>query len=131
MKTVINLPDSISLPGVETTISEYQQRITDLSLEVRSGFPEKTGKIKIVGLDREGKQITTGALHNWLEKKMQSGSSIHFFIGGKQGLEPAQKSHCDWFWSLGPLVMNQFIAALVVTEQLYRCYCLRTGHPYH
>lgn len=131
MRTVLNLPNSISLPGIETTISEYQQRITDFPLEVETGMPADSDTAKFVGLDRQGKQVTTEALHNWLTKKSQSGTDVHFLIGGKQGLEPAQRERCDWLWSVGPLVMNQFVAAVVVAEQLYRCYCLRTDHPYH
>lgn len=85
-----------------------------------------------MGLDVDGKMTTTEGLHKWLNG--QTGGQVNqvsFLIGGKDGLSSNQRSSCDWIWSLGPLVMNQSIAALVVAEQCYRSFCLRTGHPYH
>lgn len=61
----------------------------------------------------------------------RSASVIRFLIGGKDGLEAPLLEKTNWNWSLGPLVMNQSIAALVVAEQCYRSFALRTGHPYH
>ncbi|GEM_PF-5337591 len=132
METVIHLPQGLKNRGIRAAIDDYRKRISDIKLTVSDRLPEKRGDGEVwVGLDREGRQVTTEALHEWLQKKSRNSSTVRFLIGGKQGLEEARLKKCDWKWSLGPLVLGQFPAALVVAEQLYRCYSLRSGHPYH
>ena len=132
MKTFIHLPKKISAPGVELAVREYLKRITDIPLALAAGLPRENPREELsVCLDLSGQQVTTEALHRWLLQKTRTTSTIRFLIGGKNGLEKARLRTADWRWSLGPLVLNQSIAALVVSEQLYRCYCLRTNHPYH
>ncbi|MFP4687857.1 MAG: 23S rRNA (pseudouridine(1915)-N(3))-methyltransferase RlmH [bacterium] len=132
MKTVIHIPGRLKLSGIEQTVAEYQKRITDWSLEIESGYPSlDSNKKSLVALDKDGQMITTEGLCDWLAKKSRQVSSIHLLIGGKEGLDEKLIKASDWSWSLGPLVFNQSLAAAVVAEQLYRCYALRTGHPYH
>lgn len=133
METVIHTPGSLSVPGLSEAFDEYATRITDWPLHHVSGRPTSPGPTEIwVGLTLDGTMIRTEALHRWLQEQAnQSVRRVRFLIGGKTGLDPETVQQTRWQWCLGPLVMNQSIAALVVAEQLYRCHALRTGHPYH
>jgi 23S rRNA (pseudouridine1915-N3)-methyltransferase len=132
METVIHIPGRLKVPGIDQAVAEYQKRITDWPLRIEKGYPKpEKGKKSLVSLDKSGQMITTEGLHDWLIKKPGGVSEIHFLIGGKKGLPKNLIEASDWSWSLGPLILNQSLAAAVVAEQLYRCWALRTGHPYH
>ena len=132
MKTYIHLPQKIKTAGISQAIYQYQKRIIDVKLEIVTDSPPvELSPRQLVAVDPGGQQITTEALHNWLIKKLRTDSRVDFLIGGKAGLSSKQIETAGWSWSLGSLVLNQGVAALVVVEQLYRCYALRTNHPYH
>jgi len=133
MEFVIHTPDSLKVPGTKDGVEEYVRRISDWSLKHTRSLPSnKVDDESWVGLDPDGKMTTTEGLHKWISSTAdRSVTRIRFLIGGKQGLDRGQLDRCNWTWSLGPLEMNQSIAALVVAEQCYRSYCLKTGHPYH
>ena len=133
METVVHTPGKLKVPGLNQAFREYQERINDYKLVHADGLPSKnfnSGNY-LVALDRGGQQVTTEALADWLERKSNSVSTVRFLIGGKEGLDGEYLQNCGWKWSLGGLDLNQSIAALVVAEQLYRCFTIRSGHPYH
>lgn len=132
METVIHTPGRLKVPGIKKAFEEYKKRIQDYSLKHVRGLPgESSSGEYLVALDRRGQQVTTEAFSGWLEKKTRTVSTVRFLIGPKQGLEEKHLEKCGWRWSLGGLDLNQSIAALVVAEQLYRCFTIRSGHPYH
>jgi rRNA large subunit m3Psi methyltransferase RlmH len=133
MEVVIHTPGRLAVPGTDEGVREYVRRISDWNLRHEPSFPgDKASDEARVGLDADGTMTTTEGIHKWLNGRADGGvDCVRFLIGGKEGLSSSDLSRCDWTWSLGPLVMNQSIAALVVAEQCYRSYCLRTGHPYH
>jgi len=133
VKLYIHTPGRLAVPGVKQGVNEYIRRISDWSLEHTRGLPDqKREGERWIGLDPSGKMTTTEGIHRWMNKQAnRSCSVIRFLIGGKEGLNSKMMDRADWNWSLGPLVINQSLAALVVAEQCYRAFALRTGHPYH
>lgn len=133
METVIHLPNNIRIPGMSGSIQEYQKRISDWELSLQPSLPEQQHESDVwVTLDREGTMTTTEGLCKWLKKRASSSTrTVRFLIGGKQGLPESYVRSSSWTLSVGPLVLNQSISALVIAEQMYRCFCLRTNHPYH
>ncbi len=133
MKTIIHTPGTLSVPGVDRAVGEYVRRIADWTLEHRDQLPAaRDDNERWITLDREGSMTRTEEIHRWLQGQAnRSVPTVRFLIGGKEGLAQPLVEQSDWRWSLGPQVMNQSIAALVVAEQLYRCFALRTDHPYH
>ena len=133
MKTIIHTRGQPRVPGARETVREYGKRISDWPLSHTTRLPQsKPPSDYWVALSPEGSMIRTEELHRWLGGLVsRSVKRVRFLIGGKEGLSGAVLDRCDWSWSLSPLVFNQSIALVVVTEQLYRCYTLRQGHPYH
>lgn len=133
MKLYIHTPGRLAVPGVKQAINEYIRRISDWQLVHEQGLPNrKLEGERWISLNRSGTMTTTEGIHGWMTKQAnRSYSVIRFLIGGKEGLDSSILDESDWNWSLGPLVMNQSLAALVVAEQCYRVFALRTGHPYH
>ncbi|MDE5591991.1 MAG: 23S rRNA (pseudouridine(1915)-N(3))-methyltransferase RlmH [Helicobacter sp.] len=58
-------------------------------------------------------------------------ADIGFFIGGAYGLEEEFIQKCDKKISLSSLTMSHKTAKIVLSEQIYRCFCLLNNHPYH
>lgn len=134
LETVIKLSQEPAVPGAREGIREYQRRITDWPLELdEDGYAGAGGgSRRVVKLEEGGSQVKTEALHRWLNSLPGSGvEGVDFLIGGKTGFPSGMTVDVAWNWSLGSLTYNQAIAALVVAEQLYRCWALRNNHPYH
>ena len=64
-------------------------------------------------------------------KTLQDKTNIAFFIGGAYGLEEAFLQKCHTQISLSPLTFSHKIARIVLSEQIYRAFCLLNNHPYH
>lgn len=133
METVLHMESGPAVPGVAEGIREYEKRITDWTFRIESGYERLGGDARrTVRLDESGKMVTTRGLYEWLDSLPTAGvRGVDFLIGGKEGLPSDLSVSPDWTWSLGSLTLNQSIAALVVAEQLYRCWALRNNHPYH
>ncbi|MFB6355813.1 MAG: 23S rRNA (pseudouridine(1915)-N(3))-methyltransferase RlmH [bacterium] len=133
MKTHVHTEGELSVSGTAETFSEYVKRIDDWELIHESGYPgnKKQGERWVV-LDMDGTMTRTEGLNDWLQSVAQkSVSRVRFLIGGKEGIDSSYRTKADLELSLGPMVMNQCVAAVVLAEQLYRCFAIRTRHPYH
>lgn len=64
-------------------------------------------------------------------KILQNKGEVAFFIGGAYGLEENFMQSCDAQISLSPLTFSHKIARVVLSEQIYRAFCLINNHPYH
>lgn len=64
-------------------------------------------------------------------KILNNKSDIAFFIGGAYGLEDTFVQSCDTQLSLSPLTFSHKVAKVVLSEQIYRAFCLLNNHPYH
>ncbi|MCI5969030.1 23S rRNA (pseudouridine(1915)-N(3))-methyltransferase RlmH [Helicobacter sp.] len=64
-------------------------------------------------------------------KNLQDRGQIAFFIGGAYGLENCFIQNCNAQFSLSPLTFSHKVAKIVLSEQIYRAFCLLNNHPYH
>lgn len=58
-------------------------------------------------------------------------SDLTFVIGGSLGTSPAVNQRADDLLSFGKLTMPHQLMRLVLIEQIYRCFMINSGSPYH
>lgn len=85
----------------------------------------------IVALDSSGKQFTSEALAEWLEKRGVESREISFVIGGPDGLPKEVLEKADMAWSFGQGTLPHDLAMIVLAESLYRASTINAGQPYH
>ena len=87
-------------------------------------FKEKDYKIS---LSPNGKKVDSIKFADYLKDK----SNISFFIGGAYGLSNDFIQKCDENLSLSDLTFSHKIAKIILSEQIYRGFCILNNHPYH
>jgi 23S rRNA (pseudouridine1915-N3)-methyltransferase len=139
---------------VEAGVEEYRKRLTqDLTLdivEIPAGkrvknadiarLTEKEGEQMlaslhpsehVICLDVKGKPMSTEGMSARLATLMQAGKPLALLVGGPEGLAPACLARADEKWSLSPLTLPHPLVRVLLAEQLYRCWTVIKGHPYH
>ena len=86
---------------------------------------------RIIALDVKGKRYTTDKMAGRLEELLPEGRHISLFIGGPEGLSPECLQRADEKWSLSDLTLPHPLVRVMLAEQLYRCWSVIKGHPYH
>ncbi len=86
----------------------------------------------VIALALEGRQYSSVALAQALQKKMTEGiSHFVFIIGGSCGLSPSVLQRCDTLLSFSELTFPHQLMRVIVLEQLYRCFRIIHHEPYH
>jgi len=85
----------------------------------------------IIALDEHGKQFTSQALAQEMQKWLGAGRDASLIIGGADGLAPEIKARADLLWSLSPLTLPHGLVRVLLAEQLYRAQSILQNHPYH
>jgi len=80
-----------------------------------------------IALDVKGASLDTFAFTKIFENE----ANINFFIAGAYGFEEGFLQKCNKIISLSQLTFAHKIAKLVLFEQIYRCFSIKTNHPYH
>lgn len=117
----INLFSKSIKEGQKQDSQEAQKSYTKEFLKV---FKNQQCKI---ALSPNGKSVDSFAFSKLLENK----GEIAFFIGGAYGLEESFIQKCHYSLSLSNLTFSHKVAKVVVSEQIYRAFCLINNHPYH
>lgn len=138
-------------PGLEEAVASYLVRLTGSVglevVEVRAGAAHGRTAVeaegerllarlgerdRLVALDAGGVGYTTEGLARQVAMWRASvAGRLWLAIGGSDGLAEAVVARADERLSLSPLTLPHELARLVAVEQLYRCHCVLTGHPYH
>ena len=84
-----------------------------------------------IALDEHGKQFTSQALAQEMQKWLAAGCDASLIIGGADGLAPEIKARADLLWSLSPLTLPHGMVRVLLAEQLYRAHSILHNHPYH
>lgn len=84
-----------------------------------------------IALDRSGKSISTLGMVERIEQWLQDGEQIVMLVGGPEGLSSALIAEADETWSLSALTFAHPVVRVVLAEQVYRCYSVLEGLPYH
>jgi 23S rRNA (pseudouridine1915-N3)-methyltransferase len=124
---------------------ELALRLTEIPVAPRKQLPverarrqegerilgELTPRDWVVALDVEGRSITTEALAERLAGWQMQGRDVAFLIGGPDGLDSDCLARADERLSLSALTFPHGLVRVMLAEQLYRAWTLRSGHPYH
>ena len=85
-----------------------------------------------VALDVTGEEVSTEELAHRLDDLMLHGySHISFLIGGSHGLHSSVLSKANWRLSFSRLTFPHQLMRIILLEQLYRCFTILRGQPYH
>ncbi len=118
------LPD----PRNRKTLSEEQQKKTESLLLLQQLQPAD----QVVLLDENGKQFTSVAFSENLEKQLASGAKrLVFVIGGPYGFAQEVYDRANAKMSLSPMTFSHQMVRLIFVEQLYRAFTILKGEPYH
>ena len=86
----------------------------------------------VVLLDDKGKSFTSKEMAIWLEQKQaQSIKKMVFVIGGAYGFSADEYTRTNEKISLSKLTFSHQIVRPIFLEQLYRCFTIINGEPYH
>lgn len=119
-----------SLPDVRNTraLSEDQQKKAEGELILN--YVKSSDYLVL--LDEHGLEFTSLAMASWLEKRMAAGNKrLIFAVGGPYGFSPAVYDRADAKLSLSRLTFPHELVRLFFAEQLYRCFTILRGEPYH
>ncbi|MGB5707793.1 MAG: 23S rRNA (pseudouridine(1915)-N(3))-methyltransferase RlmH [Arenicellales bacterium] len=86
---------------------------------------------RTIALDRSGKSISTPGMVERFVQWLQDGEQIAMLVGGPEGLSSALIAEADETWSLSALTFAHPVVRVVLAEQVYRCYSVLEGLPYH
>lgn len=80
----------------------------------------------------EGKAMPSAEFSSLLEQYEITGAShISFLIGGSFGLDDTLKKEADFRFSMSPMTFPHHLARVMLLEQIYRAFQIRTGGRYH
>ena len=125
------IPYSISvLPDIKNTkkLTEEQQKEAEGKLMLDALKPGDC----LVLLDERGKEFTSVAFADYLQRKMNAGlRRLVFVIGGPYGFSQSVYDRADEKISLSKMTFSHEMIRLFFTEQVYRAMTIQRGEPYH
>ena len=118
------------LPDIKNSksLSEEQQKIKEGELILSYVEPSH----HLILLDERGKEYTSIAFADELQKKMNTGiKQLTFVIGGPYGFSQAVYQRANRKLSLSKLTFSHQMIRLFFVEQLYRAFTILRNEPYH
>ena len=118
------------LPDIKNSksLSEEQQKIKEGELILSYVEPS----YHLILLDERGKEYTSIAFADELQKKMNTGiKQLTFVIGGPYGFSQAIYQRANSKLSLSKLTFSHQMIRLFFVEQLYRAFTILRNEPYH
>lgn len=86
----------------------------------------------IVALDAGGREMDSPGLAELLGRFEEQGyRSVYFLIGGHLGLHEDVRQRANLVLSLSRLTFTHDLTRLILLEQLYRGWMIRSGRSYH
>lgn len=126
--------------GKNQSIAQIKQRETQRLVEaVPAGSC-------VVALDERGRSFNSQQFSRQLENWLQHYKHVSFLIGGPDGLDfeletsggkkagnskKVKGTWADVKWSLSELTFPHPMVRVILAEQIYRAWSLKSGHPYH
>ena len=125
------IPYSITvLPDIKNTkkLTEEQQKEAEGKLMLDALKPGDC----LVLLDERGKEFTSVAFADYLQRKMNAGlRRLVFVIGGPYGFSQSVYDRADEKISLSKMTFSHEMIRLFFTEQIYKAMTIQRGEPYH
>ncbi|MEL7566968.1 MAG: 23S rRNA (pseudouridine(1915)-N(3))-methyltransferase RlmH [Dehalobacterium sp.] len=86
----------------------------------------------LIALDIQGKNLSSEEMAGMINDLGISGKSdLTFLIGGSVGLADSLIEKANFRLSFGQMTYPHQLMRLILVEQLYRCFKIIAGHPYH
>ena len=83
-----------------------------------------------IALDERGESLSSRRFASRLLDLKDRGTPVRFLVGGAHGLGREALEACRSRLSLSPMTMPHEMAALVLSEQIYRAYCVWAHKDY-
>lgn len=117
------------IPEIKNTraMTEAVQKEKEGTMILREVQPQDF----LVLLDEHGAERRSMAFAQWLQKRLASGRSLVFAIGGPYGFSDAVYSRADDKVSLSQMTFSHQMVRLIFAEQLYRACTIMKGEKYH
>lgn len=118
------------IPDIKNSknLSEDQQKQKEGELILGKLSPTDT----LLLLDENGKQYSSVAFSDYLQKHMNSGiKQLVFVIGGPYGFSPEIYAKSNGKLSLSNMTFSHQMIRLLFIEQLYRGFTILRNEPYH
>lgn len=145
MKVLIISPGKKHSSELADAIAEYQKRLSP-NLPIQWEFPaigtkesEGTAILKriepqdlVVLLDERGKEVDSPGFASVIDDTLNASTKrIVFIIGGAFGVSDGVMERANMTLRLSRMVFPHMIARLLLVEQLYRAWSIRSGGKYH
>ncbi len=86
----------------------------------------------LVLLDEEGKEFTSEAFAQNLQKRLNQGlKRILFVVGGAYGFSPDVYARANQKLALSKMTFSHQMVRTIFAEQLYRAFTILNNEPYH
>ncbi len=85
----------------------------------------------VVLLDERGRELSTEGMTRQLDQWLAGRKRIVFVIGGAYGVDEEVTGRADFVWSFSRLVFPHQLMRVLLVEQLYRIFSVRSGGKYH
>jgi 23S rRNA (pseudouridine1915-N3)-methyltransferase len=92
---------------------------------------QSAGESYKVALVKEGVQLASPGLAQFLEKRSLESREVSFVIGGPDGLPAEVLDKTDYQLSFSQLTFPHDLAMVILLEALYRASTITAGTPYH
>ena len=118
------------LPDIKNSksLSEEQQKAKEGELILGN----VASSHHLILLDERGKEVTSVAFADELQKKMNAGiKQLTFVIGGPYGFSKEVYDRANGKLSLSKLTFSHQMIRLFFVEQLYRAFTILRNEPYH
>ena len=118
------------LPDIKNSksLSEEQQKAKEGELILGN----VASSHHLILLDERGKEFTSVAFADELQKKMNAGiKQLTFVIGGPYGFSKEVYDRANGKLSLSKLTFSHQMIRLFFVEQLYRAFTILRNEPYH
>ena len=118
------------LPDIKNSKSLYEEQQKIKEGELILSYVEPSHHLIL--LDERGKEYTSIAFADELQKKMNTGiKQLTFVIGGPYGFSQAVYQRSNSKLSLSKLTFSHQMIRLFFVEQLYRAFTILRNEPYH
>lgn len=134
--TLGKLKDAALASAIETYI-ERSRRLLPIEIVSVRDAPTQWARAREddgpnVVLDERGEQVDTLLLADWLGRWRDAGiRQVDFLVGDAHGYADTDRASADRVLALSRLTLPHRLAAVLLTEQLYRAGTILFGHPYH
>ena len=110
-------------------------RAQELQIRIKEGeriLQKLPGSSFVVALAIDGRMLDSVELSRQMERWNVNGiSHITFVIGGSLGLSPQVLERADMKLSFSKMTFPHQLMRVILLEQVYRSYMIRSGAPYH